>query len=293
MAWSKSETTVYGKVINYTYLPATLFSKAQQLSQYHASANKDKAGNEAIDIAFSSDYQDYFDSFCKKAVEDIGNNFIQVNVRNLNPYVYTRAALTQNAGLAITDHGFVKDSLLSVLDEVIEKAIVDYVLYKWYEHLGVEELKKKYAGLVAEATITIRGYLWQFLRKVYPVIWYPLMSWTDELCVQAGYTDFTMKWSEEICVQESNFTVTVKWTDDVCQQEVTNEYSLNWSDPVCVQDLYMKDIKWTNPVCVQQGNFTSTIKWTDEMCVQDVFSIFTIEWSDELCVQYIEGGSRI
>lgn len=286
MAYSRQETQL-GKVIYFTYDPTLLFDRAQRLSQYHSSANKDKNGNELIDIAFSSDHKDYFDSWCKKAIENIGSTFIRVNNKMLLPYTYTNDSKEYTASINITDHGFVKDSLLSVIDEVIEKCIVDFILYKWYEHLGVEPLVEKFSGQVNDASFVLRQSLEQFLRKVYITQWLPEMKWDSSICVQAGFSDYSIKWDDEYCVQTSNYLVTIMWTEPVCVQEVIDVYSMQWSDPVCVQDLFVKSMKWTNPVCVQDSNYTVTAKWTNPICVQDAFSIFTMEWENELCVQTV------
>lgn len=286
MAYSRQETQL-GKVIYFTYNPTLLFDRAQQLSQYHSSANKDKNGNELIDIAFSSDNKEYFDSWCRKAIETIGRTFIRVNNKALLPYTYTNDSKDYVASINVTDHGFVKDSLLSVIDEVIEKCIVDFVLYKWYEHLGVEPLVLKFSNQVNDATIVLKQSLEQFLRKVYIVQWFPKMQWSNPLCVQVGFSDYTMSWDDAYCVQTSNYLVTARWTEPVCVQDVTNTYSMEWTNPVCVQDLFMKSMKWTNPVCVQDSNYTVTAKWSNPICVQDVFSIFSMEWSNELCVQTV------
>ena len=283
MAWTRREIETYGAVIYFSYSSTTLFLKAQRISQYFASAQKDKEGNVHIDIALSDDHREYFDNYCRAAFESVGNNFIKVNKKAFVPYTYT----VNVSSINVTDYGFVKDTMLSVIDEIIERALIDYVLYKWYEHLGVTELVKKFSEQFSLATISIQNSLEQFLRKVYIYVYDPTIEWTETICVQEEiyWENKTIEWSDSICVQSVDQDITIEWSDAICVQGGYDP-SFQWSETICVQeDLMLKTIKWTDKICVQDNVGIKTIMWSDALCVQLSAYTPTIKWSNGLCVQ--------
>ena len=102
-----------------------------------------------------------------------------------------------------------KDSLLSVLDNQIEEAIVNFVLGKWYEHIGQPDLMKKYAELVNAVMIALNESLYQFLRKV-----------------SISTEGIMLYWINPICVQRPNYTMTIKWENTICVSVIDNPLSL-------------------------------------------------------------------
>lgn len=272
------------KLITFYYSPTTLFRKAQMQSQYHANANKDKDGNPNLNLVFSDDHKGYFDSFCTKALETLGATYVKVNHKLDIPYYYF-AGLNEACHIKVTDYGFVKDTLLSVLDEVIEKALVDYVLYKWYKHIGQIELEKSYAEAVDNAVIQLRTELFQFLHKEEKFTY--KIQFSFPLCVQivGPSVDRTIKWSDPYCVQNNELEKTIEWSGVYCTQKAPEDISIKWTDVYCKQVANVaRTIKWTEPYCVQEGNEYS-IEWTDALCVQIENKRFELRWHDPLCVQ--------
>ncbi len=186
-----------------------MFLRSQQLSQYHARLNKDKEGNSDLDMVFSEDHREYFDTFCKKALAAIGGIYLKVNKKDVIPYTYFSDGVKEAASITITDNLFVKNSQLSVYDSMIEDAIVNYVLTRWYEHLGVDSLKKYFELPVQGTIIYLTDNLYPFLRKLYIPDW-----------------GISIKWSDAICVQLGNFTMSIAWSTPICVQVNENPFSL-------------------------------------------------------------------
>lgn len=210
MGYSRG-TTPTGKMVYFTYSPSILFLRVQQLSQFHAFANKDaKTGEIPLDLAFSDDHKEYFDTYCKEALAYTSDVYQRVNAKHVVPFSYFSDGFKETASIRITDHGFVKDSLLSVLDNQIEEAIVNFVLGKWYEHIGQPELMKKYAELVNAVMIALNESLYQFLRKV-----------------SISTEGIMLYWINPICVQRPNYTMTIKWENTICVSVIDNPLSLS------------------------------------------------------------------
>lgn len=294
------------KLITFYYSPTTLFRKAQMQSQYHANANKDKDGNPNLNLVFSDDHKGYFDSFCTKALETLGATYVKVNHKLDIPYYYF-AGLNEACHIKVTDYGFVKDTLLSVLDEVIEKALVDYVLYKWYKHIGQIELEKSYAEAVDNAVIQLRTELFQFLRKqkpnVFKLYWFDSVcvqnktnyqyqyGWDQAVCLQMLNAQMGLRWSEPVCVQKMNVIPEMSWSEPVCTQVPYTQFTMQWDEAVCVQEPFaIKTMQWDEAVCVQQDMTGRQMQWGEAICVQIPDTQFTLAWDEAICVQKIQAS---
>lgn len=302
MAYNRQNTSDNGtRIITFYYTPTSLFRKAQMLSQYHANANKDKEGNPNLDLVLSDDHKEWFDSFCTKAVETLGATYIKVNHKLDIPYYYF-SSLKEACHIKVTDYGFVKDTLLSVLDEVIEKAIVDYVLFKWYDQKAFVDLEKLFGLSFDNAMIHLRTELFQFLRKgerfVYKIMFSDAycvqemgtsversIKWSEPMCVQNNFKDFSIEWSDAYCTQKSPENITIKWSDAYCKQIANVARTIKWSEPMCVQKGYDFNMKWSDPSCVQVENKRFELRWHDPLCVQSNNMLKTIKWSEPMCVQ--------
>lgn len=199
-------TTINGKIITFSYRPSDLFLRAQQLSQYHAVANKDKEGNEPLDITFSDDHREYFDKYCPIAMARISAHFIKVNSRLVIPSYYFSGSKS-TAVITVSDYGFVKDSLLSNLEPKIEDAIVNHVLFQWYMHLGQPKIAELFMGSVVDAENSIQEGMFQFLRRFY----------IDLYSIRAI-------WSNFYCEQADNFTMEAVWSNYLCEQAIKDWY---------------------------------------------------------------------
>lgn len=202
MAYSRS-TTINGKIVYFNYNPATLFDKVQMLSQYHSLANKDKDGIAPLDSTFSSDHRAYFDDYCREALARFSDVFVKVNHRLTLTHYYYSDGRKQSAYIAVTDYGFVKNSLLHQLDNAIENGIIHYILHRWYTHMGIPKLAELFSGTVASTERLLHESLFQFLRKIYIPVW-----------------GVTLRWSSFLCTQQDNFVMTITWSNNICVQGI-------------------------------------------------------------------------
>lgn len=299
MAFSRQVSDIYGKMVYFAYDPDVIFLRSQEVSQYHANANKDEKGNLILSTAFSEDHQVYFNQYCRDGLGAIASIFVKVNKRSLQPFAFTE---NDKAELHISDWGFVKDTLLSVLDPAVEDALVNYILLRWYEHLGDDALKKYFQDEYLRYLITIRDSLYQFLRKqkdnIYSEYWTKAIctqiegdnafkqQWSDPVCVQLDSMIFNEKWSDPVCVQIGNMSFTEQWSDPVCVSVSPNQFTEQWSDPICeqTQNLVFTE-QWSDAICVQNPIHDFTEQWSDPICVQTTEHQFTEKWSDAVCVQ--------
>lgn len=209
-------TTPNGKIITFSYRPADMFEKAQQLSQYHSLANKDKDGNAPLDIVMHEDHKDYFDIYCNIAMAKISEQFIKVNKRLVIPsYYYTSSNINgkATATLTVTDNGFAKDSLLSNLDPRIENAIVHHVLYQWYTKIGQPKIAELMLEAILTAELAINQAMAQLLRRYYNPGGYQIM------------------WGNYLCEQDNNFTMSIAWSNYLCEQGIANYYTMPIDPP--------------------------------------------------------------
>lgn len=297
MAYLRTTTDDNQKLILFQYDIPTLFLRVQQVSQYHANANR-KSEDVDLSIFFSPEHFSYFEQYCKDGLGLIASVYVKSNKRSHTPYSFDTK--TNLCSINVSDWGFVKDTLLSTLDREIEDSLINYILQRWYEHLGNHNLKQYFEIEVIRHFRTVKDSLFQFLRKqkpnVYRLYWaLPVcsaelaqmeyqMKFSEHLCTQLSNVVMEMKFSEPLCVQVYTLLPEMKFSEPLCVGVPEINYEMIFSEPLCVQVVnYIKSMAFEEAICVQVENFTREMKFTEPICQQVFEYQYSIKFSEPLC----------
>ena len=165
------EASMGADSVTFYYQTTGLFNEIKLLSLYRAKQIFIDGKNEFDKFAITNDEEDFFDTQIGYVVNELFAELAKISY-SIDDSVFVdtdkSGVVSVASGFSIKDYNAYNDNLLTVIDNRIRKAIVNYVLSEWWGVCGLEDERKKTQLAYEQMKMAMKDKAWELIK--------PLMS---------------------------------------------------------------------------------------------------------------------